>query len=614
MSNSRQQTHALSSGFWGNDSFQFSFDAEPDGIGNALAALKARLEARSSKALPEFIEETVDWAQSHSHSQESSNPYEIELNRLMNDAEQPLATQDWNTLKAIVSLADKLEQDIVDANNPMLDGLLDQTRSFIDYVIDVFNENNIFRNGPSYEASHVNWILGQNLETFESVDGVWFNEGNIDYFNVNTGGRDNLYGEGFQGAGNNNVNASLKAANAGSTMTVGIEFQSYDGREISGVEAMNAMWLEYEARKAAGETISVLDIVTQYSQGDFEPFTDLINGTWTPDQWELQADSLLSFAQMLRDDGAHIGSIHVRPGYEFDAEFNDHADISGTAAEYINSFKLVAELLKAPDSMGLSNVEMVWQSQSGAEREPGNPIYDEANGADAPITKQDVYDHLDLWYPGDDYVDIVGVSYFQSEESARSWSFADGTADTGQDVIDDFDIFFQAFADYARDHGKKLDISESTPAGVYTDRDQFNEVVATRLEELGPDYDGPIRFLEEGELAYAKFHAVADASGDDTGVLIDQFFDESDPLFYISSTAQVWNEFFVPFLQYVGENADIVDSVNMISYNWDEISVFDSLETGEIDRNNNVNFGSGNWWENPELAPYVNAFAIDLFG
>ena len=86
---------------------------------------------------------------------------------------------------------------------------------------------------------------------------------------------------------------------------------------------------------------------------------------------------------LLEAEGGHIGEIHVRPGYEFDADFNASADISGTGAEYINAFKLVAELLKKDENFGLDNVEMVWQSQSGAERGL-SAIYDEANGADAP--------------------------------------------------------------------------------------------------------------------------------------------------------------------------------------------------------------------------------------
>ena len=525
-------------------------------------------------------------------------------------------TGNFDPLVSTLEKMDALEAKILDAENEYAADTLAELRQEIDAAVEVLNENNIFREAPKFDAGHIDWILGQNLSTFQEVtDANFFTEGNIDYFNVNTGGRDNLYGEGFQGAGGNNVNASLQAATAGSTMTIGIEFRSYDGRNISGVEALDAMWKEYEARLAAGEDVTVLDIVSEISGGTFEPFSDHVwfGGSWNPAQFELQADSILSFAELLRDQGSHIGEIHVRPGYEFDADFNASADISGTAAEYINSFKLIAELLKGEDNFGLNNVQMVWQSQSGAERSPLD-IYDEANGAEGPITEEDVYAHLDAWYPGDDYVDIVGMSFFQTEESANSWSFADGEANDGLATMDDFDVFLQAFANYARDHGKKLDISESTPAGAYLDRDQFNEIVQVRLDELGPDYDGPIRLLEDGEIAYAKFHVDTDPDAAvPGGTLIDRFFDESDPLYYISTAAQVWNEYFVPFFQYVERNADVIDSINMISYNWDEIPVFNSLETEALNSGIAVNFGSGNWWENEDLAELINDYAYDVF-
>ena len=528
----------------------------------------------------------------------------------------------FNPLLKILAKMDALEAQIVDADSVYNVATLDRLRDDIDSVVDTLNANNVYRKAPKFDAGHIDWILGQNLETFETAqDRDLFNEGNIDYFNVNTGGRDNLYGEGFPGAGNNNVNASLQAATAGSTMTIGIEFRSYDGRNISGVEALDAMWKDYMARLGDDQDVTLTEVIEEYSGGEFEAFSDafFFGGSWTPEQFELQADSILSFAELLRDQGGHIGEIHVRPGYEFDGDFNASADIDGTPAQYINAFKLVAELLKGEDNFGLDNVQMVWQSQSGAERSP-LAIYDEANG-DETVTKQSVFDHLDQWWVegevtgGGDFIDIVGMSFFQTEESARSWAFADGTADNGKAVMPDFDLFMQAFADYAEAKGKALDISESTPAGAYLDRDQFNEVVQERLDELGPDYDGPIRLLEEGEIAFAKFHSGADADGRNPGgTMIDKFFDDGDPLFYISSTAQVWNEYFVPFFQFVKENADNIDSINMISYNWDEIQVFNSLETEARDGGVNVNFGSGNWWDNEELLNLMNDYTEDLFG
>ena len=499
-------------------------------------------------------------------------------------------TGNYDLLKKALAKLDDAEDKAIDLGDRVPDRLLERIRDKVEDANSTLTEANQFRKAPDFDGSHIDWIIGQNVEVYEDATSKGFlSEGNIDYFNLNAGSGSALIGENTGFTGNNNVTASMAAAaRDGGVITLGFELTNF-GPEgpAAGIAIVAGYWDMF----VAGEIDDLpAFLAARAAAGD------------------IQAETITAFLDILAEFGPDIPEIHFRPGYEFDADFNGL-----NPEDYIKTFKFLATLFQDDDAgLGLDNVQMVWQSQSGAERSPVD-IYDEANGAPAPITKQDVFDHLDLWYPGDEFVDIVGMSLFQTEESARNWMFADGEANDGLAVMDDFDLFLQAFADYAIEKGKKLDISEASPAGAYLDRDYFNERVA---EQLASDPDAPIRFLEEGEIAYAKFHIDDDPDAVlPTGVELERFFDESDPNFYIGTAAQIWNDYFVPFFQFVERNAEVVDSINMISYNWDEIPLFESIKTDtDPETFIGVNFGSGNWFDNPELAPIINDYVVDVFG
>jgi hypothetical protein len=103
--------------------------------------------------------------------------------------------------------------------------------------------------------------------------------------------------------------------------------------------------------------------------------------------------------------------VFLRIGYEFDGEAWNHYK----KEFYIPAWKRIKHKL---DSMGISNVAYVWQSQgAGASREV-----------------------LNAFYPGDDMVDWVAFSYF------------DAAAEVNHPMIQ-----------FARDHHKPLFIAEASP-------------------------------------------------------------------------------------------------------------------------------------------------------
>ena len=75
--------------------------------------------------------------------------------------------------------------------------------------------------------------------------------------------------------------------------------------------------------------------------------------------------------------------IFLRIGYEFDGPWNAY-----DSSRYINGYRYIVDMMR---SLNVTNVAYVWQSATWG----ANPQNQMLN-----------------WYPGDDYVDWVGLSFF----------------------------------------------------------------------------------------------------------------------------------------------------------------------------------------------------------
>jgi len=106
--------------------------------------------------------------------------------------------------------------------------------------------------------------------------------------------------------------------------------------------------------------------------------------------------------------------IFLRPGYEFDGPHNHYAP-----KDYIQAYRRIVDRFR---KHGVQNVAYVWHSYAsvGSSR-------------------------IDQWYPGDDYVDWVGISYFNQPQS-----------------------YMQPVLTFARARGKPVMICEFCPAMIQT--------------------------------------------------------------------------------------------------------------------------------------------------
>lgn len=108
--------------------------------------------------------------------------------------------------------------------------------------------------------------------------------------------------------------------------------------------------------------------------------------------------------------------IYLRIGYEFDGKHNTMDPV-----KYVKTYRKIVDILRSED---VNNIAFVWQSYA-APTYKGYPVAD--------------------WYPGDDYVDWVGISLFDHMYSSELNKEAD-------------EIF-----NFARAHKKPVMIAEASP-------------------------------------------------------------------------------------------------------------------------------------------------------
>ena len=169
------------------------------------------------------------------------------------------------------------------------------------------------------------------------------------------------------------------------------------------------------------------DIARQFGQQnqqklvDAYPDTVLQSGLWMVGMWDvLKNASQGKYNTVIRQFSAWAKSVdrpvYLRIGYEFDGEHNQLAP-----DDYVKAYRLIVDIIRAE---GADNVAFVWHSYAA-------PTYQ---------------DHpLSAWYPGDDYVDWVGISLFGHMYSPELSKEAE-------------EVF-----DFAKTHRKPVMIAEASP-------------------------------------------------------------------------------------------------------------------------------------------------------
>jgi len=189
--------------------------------------------------------------------------------------------------------------------------------------------------------------------------------------------------------------------------------------------------------------------------------------------------------------------VFLRIGYEFDGVWN-HYD----PEKYKEAFRYITKKLRRLLGDKKDLLFTVWQSCSS----PLNVI----------LRK---YQKLNIfpWYPGDEYVDFVGLSWFLLPNVKYPIN-GSRKAPTQRELAEEVIAF-------ARSHGKPVMIAESTPQGYdLTDLTSAN---------ISPIFDGPV-------------------GGDKVK----------------KTPGEIWNEWFKPFFEFIYKNSDVIKVVAYINANW----------------------------------------------
>ena len=174
--------------------------------------------------------------------------------------------------------------------------------------------------------------------------------------------------------------------------------------------------------------------------------------------------------------------VFLRIGYEFDGYWNEYDPV-----QYQASFKRIVDRFRANK---VKDCAFVWQSGT-------SPVDDAV---------EQKHENIADWYPGDDYVDWCGMSWFLDSPKQRELS--------------------DELLNFARKRGKPVMICES----------------ACQTYDLTK---GTRRFFD---------------------TMLDG---ESGKGLQKKTGQQIWDEWFTPFFSYIDKNADVIRAVAYINANWD---------------------------------------------
>ena len=223
----------------------------------------------------------------------------------------------------------------------------------------------------------------------------------------------------------------------------------------------------------------------------------------------------------------------MRPGYEFDLVWNIGYEDTNA---FKNAFRHIVDRFKA---QSVNNVKFVWQAAASpfnnvdylASQDP-RPEFTEFKKLFGNRVLHDPWE-LEDWYPGDDYVDIVGFSYFESPDSKGSVAiskFGVNVVKTQRDMTD-------KLLGIARVHHKPVMIAEITPRGY--------DIGALTKSNTHQFWDGPV---------YTNWDVDPEKRVKGGTVTV--------------TAEDIWTNFYQPLFDYVEYHGDVIKHFHYIDADW----------------------------------------------
>lgn len=190
------------------------------------------------------------------------------------------------------------------------------------------------------------------------------------------------------------------------------------------------------------------------------------------------------------------GQVFLRIGYEFDGLWNDGSD---NVDAYKAAFQRIVTVLRAEKT---NNAIFVWQAS--------------ASIIDDLLEKK--HEDISDWYPGDEYVDWMALSWFTHPEQTSTVETEYIPKTSGE--------LANEVAALARIHQKPVMIAEASPQGY--------DIHQRTRAHIGPILDGP---AAEGRQSV--------------------------------SDDELWNQWYAPLFAWIHTHRDVVKALAYINANWD---------------------------------------------
>ena len=191
------------------------------------------------------------------------------------------------------------------------------------------------------------------------------------------------------------------------------------------------------------------------------------------------------------------GTVYLRIGYEFDGAWNQGYE---DRERFIKAYKRIVDVLR---DAGADNVESVWQAG--------------AAGVDEII--DGVHEDITEWYPGDDYVDWLALSWFMHPDERSVAEFEQFEPKTPGELTEEVIAL-------ARSKGKPVMIAEASPQGF----------------DLNENWTAHHHAIWDGESGTGKQDVSSDA---------------------------IWNQWFAPMFTLMNDNSDVIKALAYINVDWD---------------------------------------------
>ncbi len=189
--------------------------------------------------------------------------------------------------------------------------------------------------------------------------------------------------------------------------------------------------------------------------------------------------------------------VYLRIGYEFDGVWNKGYE---NTHNYINAYQHIVDKLREKQ---VRNVAFVWQGSA-------SPIDD---------ILESKHEDIAAWYPGDNYVDWVGLSWFVAADKSIKGKYTQRQLAT-------------ELVEFARLKKKPAIIAEASPQGY--------DLTAMTQSNISPVWDG--------------------VAGDNVRPV---------------TAAKIWQQWYTPFFKFIRDNREVIKAVSYINADWNSQDLWD---------------------------------------